>query len=406
MNLTRKLPNWLDAFMLYTSNVETATIYRKWVGIMCLSSALQRKVKVEWGVSLTFYPNFYIILVGKSATGKGTAMRPGMNIISKIPNIRVAPQASSLQDLISTLKDNNQSDLGNVGNTGIKFHSSMTVFSEEFTVFLGYNNSELIATLCNWYDCEDHWTYGTIKRGKETVHGVWVSIIGGTTPDLIRTSLPPDSIGGGLTSRIIFVYAEKADVLSIFPTETQEDRMLFDALVHDLETIQLLSGDFTWTQGFMDLWADWRNMDSNNPPFHDNKFDGYCGRRKVHLMKLAMIMAVSRSPIVDANGTVTPLVLTRDDLELAIKTLTEVEVSMAMTFKGVGKSEISDLIFRANTFFFNSKTDEVPYKTFAKYFESDADKLMMDRITSTLEATGLITLIKRPQADTIIKVNR
>lgn len=396
MHPTRKLPNWLDAFMKYTDNVETASIYRKWVGILCLSSALQRKVKVEWGVSLTFYPNFYIILVGKSAAGKGTAMRPGFDIIQQIPNIRTSPQASSLQALISMLKENNQTDFR---EDGPKFHSSMTVFSEEFTVFLGYKNNELISTLCNWYDCEENWTYTTIKRDKENIHGVWVSILGGTTPDLIRTSLPPDSIGGGLTSRIIFVYAEKADDLSIFPTETSEQRMLFEALVHDLESINLLSGSFQWTQGFMNLWAEWRRQDFDNPPFHDPKFDGYCGRRKVHLMKLAMIMSVSREPKEQGE-----LILTRDDLELAIKTLEEVEVQMAMTFRGVGKSDISDLIFRANTFFVTARTNEIEYKEFAKFFESDADKIMMDRITDTLEATGLIKVIKRPQADSLIKI--
>jgi len=385
--------------MKYTDNVETASIYRKWVGILCLSSALQRKVKVEWGVSLTFYPNFYIILVGKSAAGKGTAMRPGFDILSCISNIRTAPQATSLQSLISQMQNNNHADIDTEGNQ--YWHSSLTVFSEEFTVFLGYKNNDLISTLCNWYDCEDNWSYTTIKRDREQVRGVWLSIMGGTTPDLIRTSLPPDSIGGGLTSRIIFVYAEKADDISIFPTETIEQKSLFEALVHDLESISLLSGSFQWTQGFMDLWADWRRTDFDNPPFHDPKFDGYCGRRKVHLMKLAMIMSVSREPKEQGD-----LILTKDDLEQAIKYLEEVEVQMAMTFRGVGKSDISDLIFRANTFFITAQTNEMEYKQFAKFFEADADKLMMDRITATLEATGLIKLIQRPQADTLIKINK
>jgi len=393
--LERKLPNWIDAFMAYTDNVETATIYRKWVAIMCIAAALQRKVKVDWGVSLRFYPNFYIILVGKSATGKGTAMRPGLDIIKQIPSIKLASQATSLQALISTLKDNNLTDVRDDGS--MVFHSSITVYSEEFTVFLGYKNSELISTLCNWYDCEEDWEYDTIKRSKEKVHGVWVNLIGGTTPDLIRSSLPPDSIGGGLTSRIIFVYADKADRISIFPTETQEQKTLFKYLVRDLEKISMLSGDFSWTQGFMELWAEWRKKDSENPPFHNPKFDGYCGRRKVHLMKLAMVVsAACRSD----------LILTSDDLETAIEILEEVEEKMALTFSGMGRSDISELLFRANMFLKTSTSDDIPYVQFARYFEGDADKNDLDRITQTLEATGVAKVIRRPGSETIIKVIR
>ncbi len=394
----RKLNDWIDSFLTYTKNVETSSLYRKWVAISCLSSALQRKVKVEWGVSLTFYPNFYIILVGKSATGKGTAMRPGIDIVKQVSGIKLASQATSLQALISNLKDNNLSDI-NPEDGSMAFHSSMTVYSEEFTVFLGYKNNELISALCNWYDCEDKWEYDTIKRSKEKITGVWVNLIGGTTPDLIRSSLPPDSIGGGLTSRIIFVFADKADRLSIFPTETPEEKELFEKLVLDLEKISLLSGSFSWTPGFMDLWADWRQIDAENPPFHDVKFDGYCGRRKVHLMKLAMICSVSRLPMGESK-----LLLTAEDLQRAIGFLLEVEQTMAMTFKGMGKSEISEIIFKANMFFKMSKTNEVPYQEFARHLESDADLLVMKRVLETLEATGTVKVIQRAGADSVIKI--
>ena len=113
-------------------------------------------------------------------------------------------------------------------------------------------------------------------------------------------------------------------------------------------------------------------------------------------MKLSMVMSA-------ASGQ-SDLVLTRDDLEAAIKTLTDVEKKMALTFRGVGKSDIADLIFRSHMFFKTSKTNEIPYAEFAKYLEGDADKGIMDRITSTLEASRAIQVIKRPGADSVIKI--
>ena len=391
----RKLSDWLDAFMEYTENSEPPILYRKWVGLSCIAAALMRKVYIEWGTALTWYPNLYIVLVGPSATGKGTAMIPGLKIIKQVPAIKLSAQATSIQALISHLKDNNLTDFN--PETGEHYyHSSITVFSEEFTVFLGYKNSELMSILCDWYDCKDDWTYDTIKRSKEKIIGVWVNLIGGTTPDLIRSSLPYESIGGGLTSRIIFVYEERPEKLVTLPTETEKERKLFEYLVHDLELISLMSGGFKWTPGFMEAWDAWCREDRANPPFKDPKFDGYNGRRRVHLMKLSMIVSASRGKY--------NLILTEKDLERASNLLKEVEQKMALTFKGVGKSDIADLLFRANSFLKTSETDEIPFYMFARHFEGDADKLLMDRIIATLEATGTIKLIRRPGADTMIKI--
>jgi len=394
-DLKRDLPDWLDAFMEYTENSEPPVLFRKWVGISCLASALMRKVRIDWGTTLTWYPNLYIVLVGPSATGKGSAMAPGLKIINQVPAIKMSAQATSLQALIRKLKDNNLTDIN--PETGEQsFHSSLTIYSEEFTVFLGYHNNELMATLCNWYDCQETWTYDTIKRDSERINGVWVNLIGGTTPDLIRSSLPYESIGGGLTSRIIFIYEEKPAKLVTFPTETERERQLFNLLVRDLEKVSLLAGSFSWTEDFMLMWDGWCREAALNPPFGDQKFDGYIGRRRVHLMKLAMILSASHGQH--------DLVLTADDLERAIDILVEAEQKMALTFKGLGKSDISDLLFRATMFFKTEKTDEIPYYVFARHFESDADRPTLNRLIETLEGMKLVQLIKRPGADTIIKI--
>jgi len=322
-------------------------------------------------------------------------MAPAMKMLEDIPNLELAPESTSLQALISSLKDTNLTDIDS--ETGKQlFHSSMTIFSEEFTVFLGYHNIELISALCNWYDCRTKWEYKTIKRGKEKIDGVWVNLIGGTTPDLIRSSLPHESIGGGLTSRIIFIYEESSDKLVTIPTETPEEQQLFEMLTLDLEQISLWAGEFRWTADFVHKWDAWCREAAENPPFHDAKFDGYIGRRRVHLMKLSMIMAAAHG----RNG----LVLTADDLEDAITALYEAENKMPLVFKGVGRSDIADLIFRANMFFRMSKTDEIPYSEFARYFEGDADRFTLDRLLDTLEATRTAVVIRKPSAESVIKI--
>jgi hypothetical protein len=393
--LERKLPNWIDAFMLYTENTEPPELFRKWTAISCIASAMQRKCSMEWGTALTFYPNLFIVLVGPSATGKGTAMGPGLDIISEIPAIRMSANATSLQALIRHLKDTNLTDLDLI--TGEQnYHSSLTIFSKEFTVFLGYHNRELMSSLCDWYDCDKKWSYDTISRSKEEIIGVWVNLIGGTTPDLIQSSLPIESIGGGLTSRIIFIYEERKAKLVTIPVQSVKEKELRELLLHDLEKISMLSGKFSYTQGFLDLWNDWCIKAEENPPFYDSKFEGYMGRRRTHLMKLSMIVSASHGKH--------DLSVTMDDLQEAINLLEEAEVKMEGVFKGVGKSDIASLINSATNYLVNSRRSEIPFVDFARRYSSDMDKVTMDRVLNTLEASEIVKLINRPGGQCTIKV--
>lgn len=394
MSDSRRLPHWIDAFLRYTDNTEPPYLFRKWTAISCVAAALQRKVYVDWGTSLVFYPNFYIILVGPSATGKGTAMRPGFDILNEITGVKLASEATSLQALIKTLQEASDTDI-NMDTGEQTWHSSLTIFSEEFTVFLGYQNRELMAALCNWYDCQKKWTYRTIARDQERVTGVWVNMIGGTTPDLIRSSLPQDSIGGGLTSRIIFVYEEKPEKLITLPMQTAEEKQLGADLQLDLEKISMMSGQYRWTTGFASLWDDFCREDRANPPFQDPKFDGYNGRRRTHLMKLAMVISASYSA---------ELILRRDHLEEAIDYLLEVEIKMPLTFKGMGKSSISELIYETTKFICAFKGDAIPYWQFARHFETEMDAFTMKRVLDTLEAARIARYIHKGSTDPYIQV--
>jgi hypothetical protein len=397
--LERNLPNWIDAFLKYTENSEPPYLFRKWTAISCIAAAMQRKCYINWGTALTFYPNLYIVLVGPSATGKGTAMNPGLDILKEISTIRLSAQATTYQALITALKETNLGDIDMATGASVG-HSSMTIFSKEFTVFLGYHNNELMAALCEWYDCDDDWSYRTQARGKEYIKGVWVNLIGGTTPDLIRSSLPSDSIGGGLTSRIIFIVEEKKAKLVTMPVQTPAELKLREALIEDLEKISLLSGRYDFTEGFAELWTEWCYDAEEHPPFYNPKFDGYIGRRRPHLMKLSMIYSAAR-------GT-NDFLLTRDDLEDSIKTLEEAEMKMEGVFAGVGKSDIASMIHRATAFLINYGSDRIPFFEFARYFSGDMDKREMDRVLLTLEASKIITQVSVPgkDGDDYILVNK
>jgi hypothetical protein len=397
IKLNRKLDDWINSFMEFTENSEPPEAFRFWTAVSVLASALQRKCFIQWGSSLIFYPNLYIVLVGPSGVRKGTAMDPGFDLIEDIGKIKVSAQATSLQALIRRIKETNYQDPDL--NTGkMQFHSSMTIFSKEFTVFLGYHNKELMSSLCDWYDCDRKWAYETIARKKEEIVGVWVNLFGATTPSLIRSSLPLDAIGGGLTSRIIYIYEEKMGKMVLLPMETENEKKLRKLLLHDLDKITLLSGQFKYTKGFLGLWSEWRVETEKRPPFYDDRFDGYISRRPNHIMKLSMIMSVSKGS--DKNQ----MTLTTADLQRAIATLEKAELKMQGVFSGLGRSDTADILQRVITYLKLSKTDEIPMWQLARSFRNDMDKLLMDRIIATLEAMKFAKIIHKPQADDVIRI--
>jgi hypothetical protein len=204
-----------------------------------------------------------------------------------------------------------------------------------------------------------------------------------------------EAIGGGLTSRIIFVNEDKKNKLVIFPAATKAEIELQQMLIHDLEQITLMSGRYAWTEDALNFYADCCEIADKNPPFQDKKFDGYHGRRRNHLLSLSMVCAASHS---------SQMIIQRPDIERASSMLAEVEIKMGTIFRGIGKSDISSVMNDAILFFEQSLTPDVPLWSFLRRFEGDVDKLVLDRILNTLETAKYIAVIRRPGTDSVIHI--
>ena len=57
----RRCPSWIDAFVDYTSNLESATIWCRWSAISAIAATLEQKVYVT--TSAPLYANLYVFLV-------------------------------------------------------------------------------------------------------------------------------------------------------------------------------------------------------------------------------------------------------------------------------------------------------------------------------------------------------
>lgn len=379
--MSREVENWIDAYVYAHDSSEPPTIFKKWAAVSIVASALQRKCVLNWG-TLKFYPNMYIVLVAPSGKArKGVSMSEASEVLDTL-NIKITAEAITREALIKDLCNASDEDID--PHTGeMCFHSSLTIHSQELTVFIGYRNNELLMDLTDWYDCRTRWTYRTKNMGTDEIVGVWVNLFGATTPDLLQTTLPADAIGGGLTSRMVFVYAPKKGKTAVFPFPTEDQLATKEKVLHDIGRISMLRGEFRVTEDFPEAWAKWYMEQEDNPPFQDNRFAGYFERRPTHIMKLSMIMCAARSDSMIINTT---------DLDRAIELLGETEVKMPQVMAGVGTGSHANVLNGVMARIGNA--GQITFGDLVYEFRYDADRWLMNKIIETLEVMGFCDIIR------------
>lgn len=376
------IEDWIDSYMTLTDNSEPPEQFRRWVAISTIASVLQRKCYLPWG-TLIFYPNLYVVLVSPPGKArKSTAILSGLDMITEPGlNIKLSAEAITREALIRELRNSAQTHMNNTTGEMI-LHSSLTIFSPELTVFLGYRNIQLLSDLTDWYDCRKKWTYRTKNQGTDIINGVWVNIIGATTPESLQLSLPLDAIGGGLTSRIIFIYEQKKAKQVPAPFQTPEELELKEELLKRLESISMMCGAFTVTPGFIKLWTDWYLEQDNKKPIEDARFLGYIERRPATIMKLSIIVSSSRG---------TDMIVEENDLIRSIIFLEESEIKMPMALSGVGRSDYAAIM--SSVMVEVSVRKECTQADLLRIFRHDITSWDLGRILETMQKMNFCQFI-------------
>lgn len=335
----RILQDWITAYLRLVENTEPPISYHVWVAISSIAAALQRKVWLSWGFEC-IRPNLYVILVGPSGKArKGTAINIGKSLLHELACLRslsIASEDMTRESLIRAMRRSISSYQTPDGK--IHFHCSLTAFSEELGVFLGVNDANFLLTLTDWYDSAESWTYETKNQGTDSLQGVCFNLLGATAPDWFQTVLPREAVGGGFTSRIIFVVEEEKGKTVPKPVVTEEEERLRKSLIHDLCRINSMIGEFKFSPDGEEAYVKWyeehdKEMAAGRPPVEDPRFSGYCERKATHLRKLMMIMSASRGD---------SMTITKQDFERASKILRAAELKMNKAFGGLGRAKYAD----------------------------------------------------------------
>jgi len=337
--MSRQLEDWLESYMKFTQNTEPPTLYHLWSGIVAISSALRRKCFCNWGSRGYIYPNLYVSLVGPPGGRKGTAMKTAKTMVQALEIPMGSDSLGSTQALYAEIMKSEDQYIKHNGLA--KKHKSLSIWSEEFQVFLSDRDLTLIGALTDLFDCADSWKYTTLKRKTEDISFCWLTIIGAITPSLLQSKLSQDAVGGGLLSRIIFVVGYGPQRRIALPFLTEEEEKLKKSLNEDLQQIANLSGPFKLCTSFLRTYARWYENGSSSDGVSTDKFLGYNSRRALHLNKICMIISASEDSSMELHDR-------HFDKALAILEATEKEMPNA--FHGLGMATQSNVYAKILTF--------------------------------------------------------
>lgn len=385
--MAREVTDWIDSYLQYTDNTESPVSYHKWCALSVVAGALQRRCYLQWGLAEVIYPNLYVVLIGPSGrTRKGTAIGIAKDMLKKTAGVTVVPESSSGRQAMILAMKRASKNFEDPIDGKIKFHCSVTAFSEELSVFLGQGDIAYLSNLTDWYDSKDDWEYETVGRGKDSLQGLCLNLCGGTAPDWIQSMIPHEALGGGFTSRVIFIVEEKKRKIVPEYFVDAATRELGEKLQRDLERIANLSGEMTFDEEGKDAYVAWyieqdSKLSAGEPAIQDKRFAGYCERRATHLRKLMIVCSASRGD---------DLKLTKADFLKAKGLMEDAEVNMPRTFGGLGKARNSDAVDTVMNYI---QTMGITTRTkVLQMFYRDVDAMTLSSIEQTLQQMGKINV--------------
>ena len=325
----RVFDDWLKAYIDYTRHSEAPTSFHFWAGVATIAGALRRRVWLDMG-HFQWTPNFYIVFVAPPGViSKSTTMGIGMKLLREIPGVKFGPDVVTWQALVESLAESTESVLINK-----EFHpmSCLTIASSEFGTFLDPRDRDMVDTLVSLWDGQvGVWEKQTKTQGSDKIENPWVNIVACTTPAWIEGNFPDYMIGGGFTSRCVWVYGDKKRQLIAYPglhMPKQDMEEFKGKLIHDLKRIANLSGPFKLSSSAIQFGEDWysRHYETNHKHLNGNQFGGYLARKQTHIHKLAMILSAAES---------NSLVLERHHLEKADAYVTALENDMPKVFENI-----------------------------------------------------------------------
>lgn len=356
-----------------------------------VAGALRRCVWLDLGY-FTWTPNFYVIFVAPPGiVSKSTTADIGARLLREVEGIHFGPDSATWQRLVQAFAQANE-QVEFTGEDGEPVHhpmSAMTIISSEFGNLLNPADKEMVDLLVSLWDSRTGaFTKSTKTQGDDVIENPWINLIACTTPGWIAGNFPEYMIGGGFTSRCIWVYGEEKRNLVSYPHRvlpTNFDDLSAD-LINDLEHISQLRGAFELTEDAYAWGEIWYrdNYEQNIKNSSDERMQGYYARKQTHLHKLAMILSASQSD---------SLIIEPKHLETANEILSAQEADIPKVFAKIGLTQETQAMVQLLHHVIKAPGID-PWDVFGPHFARFLTQDRFKEVYSSLLRSGFVSIVR------------
>lgn len=324
----------MDFFKSYFSYAgygvsEPPAIFHRWTALSIIGTLLGRQLWFPFGHG-EIYPNQYIMIMGSPGTRKSTAINIGAKLLRASGYTRFASDRTSKERFLMDMCClDEELEIEDLENLTLDEPAEVCIAADEFTDFIGNNNTEFITMLTKLWDNPQDYKHPKIHGKSLIVNKPTINIISGNTLQNFTLAFPVEALGNGFLSRALLVHGEGTGRKITFPAAP--DELVKAQLITHLKDIQYkckggVSKTKEATKLFDKVYREYKDLD-------DPRFKHYNTRRFTHLIKLSMIIAASFLRTEIEEG----------DIIKANTVLYYTELKMPKALGEFGKSKYSDV---------------------------------------------------------------
>lgn len=339
----------------YNSALESPETYKDFAFYSLISSAVGRKVWIGDANNKLFL-NTYTLFVGGPGVGKSAILdrvrdvffrinRDGtINMednMKKYPDneqlaIPTGPDSTSKPSLVKLM-----TKLGTVADAegDQYYHASIALSLSEFSSLFpsGMDPRDVIRFLTVIYDCKPYQAQ-TEKRGVESIMNGCLNLIAATQPAFMYDCFERKTLTEGMAARTWFIFEPKAGHRNFDgPQLTPAMISAKQSLLSSVAELTKLYGPISYDPEARERLKHWYEHESDrNRSNRSPKLVDYYERKRVHVQKLAAIIALAR------HGDLSrPIKLC--DVEKAFAELLRIEKSMDLALSQKPRNELYEI---------------------------------------------------------------
>lgn len=302
----------IGRYIQLLDDTEVPVPFHRWSCIAGIGALLGNSAYYDDGLD-RLNANLFVLLIAPPGAKKSTSIKIMKKLMSRAGYDTFAAARTSkekfLMDLAAGLSEGAEAEgsaldqtlfghLEDYGSLSTDESRECFITADEFTNFFGNNILDFVSILGELWDFKG--TYSSRVKNSESIliPNPVISILSGSTPETIHENFPPNVIGQGFFSRLIFVFSEPSHKKIAFPTRMSDDDS--EGFVQDLVRLRTeIKGEMKHTPEAKDMLERIYMQDVQIP---DTRFNYYSTRRFAQLKKLCMIHAAADfSQVIDTT---------------------------------------------------------------------------------------------------------